>query len=198
MNDIADARSIAVVRTRLPYIDRRALSQAWFSALHVADAAPAARVRAVVKSATPAAHGSHVPAPSGRRPVRAAAAQAAPSPRATATRRRDASADVPTQRSQRARAQRAADASANAATRSTALDDVRSYPPFQTSLTVGAEGARVALLLRREGPTLHVVALCAPANVELVRRALACADTYLRLRGDTVRASVRSTGDVRA
>ena len=183
---IADAHSIAVVRTRLPYIDRRALSQAWFSALHVAsDGAPKHGVRcpsqaAVVRSQ--AARTAHASAPVRTLP---AAVQSA---RRSAAKRPGTSADVAARRAQRART------SATAAR----TDDPRSYPPFQTSLSVGIEGARVALLLRREGPTLHVIALCAPANVELVRRALACADAQLRCSGESVRASVRSTAEVRA
>ena len=68
----------------------------------------------------------------------------------------------------------------------------RSYAPFRTSLTFGVEGERVALLLRREGGTLHVVALCRPEIAELVRRALASADLHLRARGEAIRGSVKT------
>src|SRR5580700_7978450 len=37
---IADTEKIAVIATRLPYIDRRSLSEAWFSALHLASDGP--------------------------------------------------------------------------------------------------------------------------------------------------------------
>jgi hypothetical protein len=57
-------------------------------------------------------------------------------------------------------------------------------------LTFGVHGERVALSLRREGSTLHVVAVCRPEVEGIVRRALACVDLYLRVRGESVRASV--------
>jgi hypothetical protein len=39
---------------------------------------------------------------------------------------------------------------------------------------------------------LHVIALCSEGHVELVRRALACADLHLRARGEKVSSSVRA------
>src|ERR1700686_5193165 len=43
--------SIAVIRARLPYVDRRALSEAWFSALHLArEGEPLARRRRDIAS----------------------------------------------------------------------------------------------------------------------------------------------------
>ncbi len=67
-----------------------------------------------------------------------------------------------------------------------------SYSVRHTSLTLGVDGSRVALVLRREGNVLHVIALCRPAVATLVSRALARADAHLRRSGDTVRASVRT------
>ncbi len=67
----------------------------------------------------------------------------------------------------------------------------RSYAPFRTSLTLAAGGGRVQLVLRRERETLHIVALCAPGNVDVVRRALACAQAHLHARGEVLRADVR-------
>ncbi len=189
--DIADARSIAVVRTRLPYIDRRSLSQAWFSALHVASDGPpklgnARRPDSAVAART---HATRVPAPARNAPP--AIARGKTPLRPAAPERTGGGSEVAARRTQRLRA-------LPATARPPAFGDERSYAPFQTSLSVGIEGARVALLLRRDGPVLHVVALCAPANVELVRRALACADAHLRRSGDSVRASVRATAEVRA
>jgi hypothetical protein len=66
----------------------------------------------------------------------------------------------------------------------------RSYDGYRTSLTFGVGGERVALVLRREGATLHVVALCRPAVADIVRRALARADHELRAHGESIRASV--------
>lgn len=182
-------RSIAVVKMRLPYTDRRSLSQAWFSALHIAeDRPPPSRC-------------------SGRRHLlpflgRPAAAQrgVSASPSVGGTSSNGARNDAPVRRAnilgsetpqQGARVERP-----RVAVR-TSPAHVRSYPPFQSSLTVGVGGARVQLVLRRDGETLHVVALCAPRNVDLVRRALACAQAHLRARGDVLRAVVREA-EVRA
>ena len=173
---------IAVLRTRLPYVDRRSLSEAWFSALHVA------RTDAPTREAgsRPAACGNvSVPHPKRARPVsHLAPARTVGIARYAATVRSahdavpsgvdldDAAAPMP--RLRRAAAQ------------------ARSYPARRTSLTVGVDGARVQLLLRREGNVLHVVALCRPGIAEVVSRALACAHAHLRSRGDALRASVRT------
>jgi hypothetical protein len=37
---------------------------------------------------------------------------------------------------------------------------------------------------------LHVVALCRPEIAATVRRALACADAHVRMRGEAIRSSV--------
>jgi hypothetical protein len=180
VTDSVDQRPIAVVRTRLPYIDRRSLSQAWFSALHLA-----AETRPNAIPARRAADAAYVPA-AARLAVPLASAgvgERAPSRAGAPARSRPAeSGDIASKRRRDTPA---------VAKRTAAFERARSYPPFRTSLTVGVGGARIKLLLRRDGPTLHVIALCAPANVELVQRALACADAHLRRSGESVRASVR-------
>ena len=178
MTDTVDHRPIAVVRTRLPYIDRRSLSQAWFSALHLASDVPGHAIPA--RRANDAAFQPRsARAPLSVAPQRAAAvslrATRLTEPRGAAS----AGGSTPPR-----------DAAAATKARA-AFEKARSYPPFRTSLTVGVEGARIKLLLRRDGPTLHVIALCAAANVDLVRRALACADAHLRRNGESVRACVR-------
>ena len=182
MTDSIDNRSIAVLRTRLPYTDRRSLSQAWFSALHLAQIVPARGLPArrandpsffapVVRSTTAAAGAQRPhevsPRAPGAKPGRTVVRDTAPG------RVRDAEV-TPKEKA--------------------AFERARSYPPFSTSLTVGVDGARVKLLVRREGAILHVVALCAPQSADLVRRALACADAYLGRSGESVRASVRTLG----
>ena len=171
--------AIAVVETRLPYIDRRALSQAWFSALHLSARLsgagapsrgtpcrdlPAQRARSVSSFAAPAA------LPPRARP---AAFRAGTAPRG-----------VPQERVEsRARAPKPSPPSRACA---------RSYPSFQAALTIGLDGGRVALVVRRDGAMLHVVALCSARHVELVRRALAGASAALAAGGDSVRTAVRS------
>ncbi len=180
MTDSIDNRSIAVVRTRLPYTDRRSLSQAWFSALHLAQIGPARGL-----PARRASDPSFIASGARIAPVPAAAQKAAPlAPLAREAKpdrlaRRDVAPSVTRDIRSRPKDE-------------TAFEQARSYPPFSTSLTVGVDGTRIKLLVRREGSTLHVVALCTPQSADLVRRALACADTYLRQSGESVRASVRT------
>lgn len=178
------ASKIAVIETRLPYTDRRALSEAWFSALHLSHDAASAP--------SPQRHAAQVAASSGdaqhgRTHERegTASSRRDPSRSVTHAARRAAFAglDTPLRRSSDARGTTAA---------AKAFDRARSYPPFRTSLTLeGASGTRVHLIVRRVGPTLHVVALCPPAVEHLVRRALASADLHFRARGERLQVDVK-------
>ncbi len=184
MNDFADARSIAVLRTRLPYIDRRSLSDAWFSALHLAadQTASQSRPRVATQSAR-----EHV------------TKRVSVAPRVVTSTEERASSPA---RDGRARAagsianERRARDEVKVSRVAAAFGRARSYPAFQTSLTVGPSGERVQLVLRREGTVLHVVALCAPKDVGLVRAALSRADALLRRSGEAVLASVRAFDEV--
>jgi hypothetical protein len=187
-------REIGVIQLRLPYIDSRSLSQAWFSALHLAsDAkAPAVARRRAQASVAGAAAAAAAEAPAA--PERAAA-----SPRAekAALRGHGAAPGEPDP------ASRPASRPARERMRAAALSEraaACSYPPVRAAFAFGLDGARVQIMVRRDGPTLHVLALCAPRHVELVRRALACADVHLRARGEALRSSVRALGveEVRA
>lgn len=180
MTEISEDRGIAVIATRMPYIDRRSLSEAWFSALHLASDGPVS------------------PKPPERRGTENAQPEARAS-RALRGAERGVPARVPggipaPARSLRAKAEPALRTQPNARrTRSeAAFAWARSYAPFRTSLTLGVDGERVALLLRREGATLHVVALCRPAVADRVRRALGCADLHLRARGESVSSRVET------
>jgi hypothetical protein len=168
---------LAIVRARLPYIDRRALPEAWFSALHFAVApgrgsrggaarAPArlakgVAVRSSARSSAPAAF-----EPAAVRPGHAGAPRKASAPAPVHAARKDA----------RLRP---------------APFAPRSYPAARVAFTVGLSGARVQLLVRREGAVLHVVALCNERHVALVRGALADAALHLARRGDLVNSCVR-------
>ncbi len=79
-----------------------------------------------------------------------------------------------------------------------AAPGVRDYPAFRTSLSFGVAGERVQLLLRREGATLQVIALCRPGVEPVVRRALALAAAHVWLQGDRLRADVRVVAEARA
>jgi hypothetical protein len=168
---------LAIVRARLPYIDRRALPEAWFSALHFA-VAPGKSAR----GESPAAAG---------RPATGA------TPRAAASRSARGNVEAPASRVVRSGATRAATGPSpahavrkNARVRSKPAV-ARSYPAARVAFTVGLEGARVQLLVRREGAVLHVVALCNERHVALVRGALADAAVHLSRRGDLVSSCVR-------
>jgi hypothetical protein len=181
VNETSESRSIAVITARMPYIDRRSLSEAWFSALHLASDGP-------VSPKPPERRGAELVQPEDR--VAGAARNAA-----RQAPERVAAGAPATSRSLRANAEPALPALPNArrARSAAAFARARSYAPFRTSLTLGIEGERVALLLRREGATLHVVALCRPAVSDLVRRALGCADLHLRARGESVCSRVETS-----
>jgi hypothetical protein len=178
------ASAIAVVRMRMPYVDRRSLSEAWFSAFHPVSsegahdaekaragsgASPVPTVRQAASSQTRAISGY------ATTPV----ARHAPS------RVRSEIVPIEIKKSATARSQRVQAHAVEVCS--------RSYPPRRTSLTVGLGRERVQLVLRREGAVLHVIAVCRPEVAALVRRALASADAYVRGNGDTLRASVQTT-----
>lgn len=170
---------LAAIRARLPYFDRRALSQAWFSAFHLAVEATPAGPKRVFAVAEPASDGP-LRASRGRKLFARERAAAAAS---TASRRiQSAAAGIPSRPGTLRRTVRAAQPLAAA----------RQYPPVRANFTLTIEGARVQILLRRDGPALHVVALCTRRHVELVRRALACADLALRAQGTYLRSSLRA------
>jgi hypothetical protein len=174
--------NIAVIQMRLPYLDRRSLSQAWFSALRLAsDGKPptAADRRLKIGARDSAAR----PAASWRATVE----RVSPAPQEAAGRpsRRASQAEPPAHVANRVAWPPRRIAATQAPGRA------HSYPPARASFALGLEGARVQILVRRDGTTLHVLALCAARHVELVRRALACADLHLRARGEVVCSSVR-------
>ncbi len=179
------ASALAVLRARLPYVDRRSLSEAWFSALHVAAAAPAAAgsaggVTVAFERASMQAAGLPAAIPSLPEPAVTAAA----SGRALPASRPAASPSGEPARPLERRAE--------------PKPLVEAQPPAPRrfvragSLTLGAGRSRVQLVLRREGAVLHVVALCRRDSVELVGRALASAGLHVRSygAGESVRATV--------
>jgi hypothetical protein len=172
----AATRSVAVVATRLPITDRRALSQAWFSALHLAalphnavPAAPRALPAACSRAASPQPRGA------AGKPPQSSVAAAAPSRPSGASAsggppvdRRAPVGDL-ARRIERAVARRA---------------DV--VPPRAASIAIDAGEGRVALLVRTDGATTRIIALCAPKLRERVDRALAQARFSLAAGGTRV------------
>lgn len=169
-------RSVAVVATRLPNIDRRALSQAWYSALHLA-AAPA---RAPRIKALPAA----IPA--------------RPTARALAPRTVPVTGLAPAERGARtgtsgrqcvappALTERRGPTTELARRIERALVRHAPHATGPTTLAIKAGEGRVALLVRSDGATTRIVALCAPHLRERVDRALAHARFALAAGGTRI------------
>jgi hypothetical protein len=165
-------RSVAVVATQLPSIDRRALSQAWFSALHLAVPPPcatAARARAALNTGA---------RPSARVGSAASPTPAAPRPPAThfVSVRTAAAGTISVERRSPAgelarRIERAV------------LRHVVRGARRNTSVAIDAGNGRIAVLIRTEGATTRIVALCSPLLRERVDRALAHARFALAAAG---------------
>jgi len=181
------APGIAVLRTRLPYVDRRSLSEAWFSALHLASGEAATGMRRPLRPPLPDAS-----YPRTAR-LRTACAERASARPATALARRYAAIVRPSSAGCDTPLRSLDGPVALPAGRQAAIR-ARSYLARQTTLTVGVDGSRVQLLLRRDGNVLHVIALCRSDVAAVVGRALARADAHLRVRGDAVRATVHTYG----
>jgi hypothetical protein len=153
---------VAVIATQLAQTDRRALSEAWYSALHLTRAVapvPSRAARAVPSTATRSS-GVHEPAsPAGDRAAAALPAlraQRAASARIEPVNERRRPLTETTRRIERAVAALATVPQANA-----------------TAHTVDVAGGRVRLLVRSDGRTTRIVALCSRPLREQVERALA-------------------------
>jgi hypothetical protein len=183
----SSTRSIAVVRAQLPYVDRRALSQAWFSALGLAE--PQTRFTARPGAAPQPARGTSQfrPAPPGARATAASVAAPATHP-ATAVARAPRASDGAAQLDLARLRKTSAAVIAPGTVEARALR----YPPVHASFRLEVDGGRVRVILRRENGVLHVIALCSRKHVALVRRALARAGAHLRERGDALRGEVRA------
>jgi hypothetical protein len=159
-SSMTTASGVAVVATRIAHTDRRALSQAWYSALHLAHDTPAAtHPRGTNPPAGRAAPSTPAPGP-GPRSIRVPLSSPSParsSPPLTCRplpeRRCDPS--PPVRRIERAVAR------------------MRAVAPVPNAQTVTLAGGRVHVMVRCAGGTTRVVALCPPALRTTVERALA-------------------------
>jgi hypothetical protein len=162
---------VAALATHLAATDRRALSQAWYSALHLAGAAPRARpARSTLTSSTSAS--------STRRAPHSAGDPAQPrgrDPRCGARDRFGSRRDVsPAGRGNASASDRMRQTqSANAARSFTSGLARRVLHGLPSSCAVSAAGGRIHLFVRDDGVRMRVVAVCAPALRERVERALA-------------------------
>ncbi len=178
------AGDIAVIRARLPYVDRRALSQAWFSALRLAGDGRAA----TLLRRGPAAHGASPPRTAARSAQRGAERDSFVSPRVDPRARRRFGGEGGGLESVVPRG------GARTGGRGLPVAAAVRYAPVRASFGLALDGGRVQILVRREGLVLHVIALCSRRHVELVRRALDAAALHLRERGESLRADVRAVG----
>ena len=170
------APGVAVLATQLAQTDRRALSQAWYSALHLAhDApgAPAAKRPALAPGSAAALHPG-----SARETARAThAATIAPAGAARAPRTTRAGSPFEERRCTLSDAARRVER---------ALARIARTPQPRSTHTVAVGGGRVTLLVRVDPGATRVVALCGEPLRATVERALAHARFTLAARGVAV------------
>ncbi len=168
-----DSTGVAVVATHLAAADRRALSQAWYSALHLAERAAPRRPRFAPATRAP-----------GLAPPLRSTASPAPAPAAAARIVRAACSAAPGSRGkpEPGGAERRAPASELARRIETAV--ARRRPNAAgAGFVLRAGGGRVHVVVRCIGARTRIVAVCAPSLRERVERALAQARFALAGRG---------------
>lgn len=170
---------VAVVATQLPGTDRRALSQAWYSALHLTE-------RGHARPHSPFGFRAASDAGEPQAPASARAASMHVPPRAMSRPRAGHSAKLGLPEERRA--------PCTALTRRI----VRALAPRprapivpSASLAIKVGAGRVHLLVRTDGGTTRIVALCAPALKARVESALAQARFTLAAAGVAFAADVR-------
>lgn len=168
---------LAVIRAHLPYVDRRALSEAWYAALRLEQmgSKPVKALQPNENGPAKALEPEELPG-SQRKATRSDVTQKP----AVSRRRREVARGAPetTKRSPQERARDArpvAEPRAIAATNSIAV-----------SFTVTVGDARVRVVARGNANRLHLAAVCSARHVDMVRRALAHATLGLRQQGALV------------
>jgi hypothetical protein len=157
------APGVAVIATQIARTDRRALSEAWYSALHLVHgaAAPATSSHRASVSAPLHARAAHALRPSaGREPVRA-------------TLRERARYDRAAVRAPLVERRRVACETSRRIER--AVTTLALRPNGDTAHTVDVAGGRVRLLVRASHGVTRIIAVCAAPLREPVERALASA-----------------------
>jgi hypothetical protein len=154
------ASGVAVVATQLAQTDRRALSQAWYSALHLAQTAPTAPHDG--RAATPTERPAVPPRERSAAPARATHDATFSPPRAV--RAHALAAPLVDRRSAPSVATRRVER---------ALATIARAPSPPASHTIAIEGGRVTLLVRTGNGATRIVALCREPLRATVERALA-------------------------
>jgi len=178
------ASDIAVIRTRLPYVDRRALSQAWYSALHHDEPGQQPERSPLAVTTSPEALRKPGAVPSAKGDVERANAPASPRRRPSAAR---GAGGAPTATVQASKGER------QTTGRTASLPTRRMHG---ASFTVNIGEARVRIVARAIGNRLTLVAVCSGRHAEIVRRALAHASLGLREAGAFVDATVHCQEDL--
>jgi hypothetical protein len=162
---------VAVLATHLAATDRRALSEAWYSALHLA-AAPATRCAVAGRGAATYVCRAGDARASEHPPRRAAGFEPRQPPPGAAPGRAGRNECVPERRAPKSELGRRLERAL-----------LRRLPrETQTQFALSAAGGRIHLLVRADGGRTRVVAVCAPALRERVERALAHARFALAAR----------------
>jgi hypothetical protein len=172
------ASGVAVIATQVARTDRRALSEAWYSALHLAHA-PASRSARAARTLAPAPSTTPAALPRGRSGERHTGTQPA-----TGTRRAHRENELATT----APLERRRPACANARRIERAVTALAAHWHGQAAQTVDIAGGRVRLLVRADRGTTRIVAVCSPPLRDTVERALASARFALAQTGVTVAA----------
>jgi hypothetical protein len=160
---------VSVVAAPLAAIDPRVLSQAWYSALHVARTAPSRPL---------SAQANRAPVANVMRPSLSAAARdmrqngVVASPRSRGVAQSIGSTDVRSDRTP----SRMARGIERALTRP-------QRPPCRAAFVVGDGAARALIVLQSRGDRTYLVAMCAPERRETIARALAQVRLSLAARG---------------
>jgi hypothetical protein len=172
------ANGVAELATHLIRTDRRALSQAWYSALHLADRTPRARPALPARpsafnaQARPCASSGSREQPQGGALRDVARAQRAATRTPGSSRREHCPSEAE---------RRAANTALARRTQRAAAQQPQPGGPF--SFAVRAADGGVQLLVRGGGGCTRVLAVCAPALRERVERALASARLALARGG---------------
>jgi hypothetical protein len=171
-------RTVAVVATQLPTTDRRALSQAWFSALHLAQPPVTPPTSSAVLPGIPNAVADSRAGESAtaqravvENPVFRRTAERGPVGAPTLVERRAPAGDL-SRRMERA------------------IERHLEHAPRRVSaVAVAAADGRVHVLVHTQGGTTRIIALCAPHLRERVDRALAHARFALAASGTHIEAA---------
>jgi hypothetical protein len=156
------SESVAVIATQVAKTDRRALSEAWYSALHLAHA-PAPLARAGARGALPAL--TPVPARRVQSALPAGTQRQMPLQVCRAARAATVLPQAPPDRRHVP--------SATARTIERAVAKLGSRTSGPAAQTIDVAGGRVRLLVRSNGVTTRIIAVCSAPLRESVERALA-------------------------